>query len=389
MQPARHESAAPCRVLVVEDDVLVRRAYERVLTPQYQVTAVESGNDALAKVECGAFSAIVTDIDVPGLTGIELLKAVRKTDLDVPVVLVTGYPSLESAQDAVNYGAFSYLTKPVDPCALRDVVSRASGLRSLLALQRASDAAQGRAGTDFGDRAGQEVRFEAALRALWMAFQPIVSVQGRAVLGYEALLRTDEPTLRNPAALLAVAERLHRLEELGRTVRHSVADAIDRAPEHATIFVNLHPHDLLDETLYEPTSALSRHASRVVLELTERASLEEVDDLSERVARLRTLGYKLAIDDLGAGYAGLTSLTKLEPDVVKLDMSLVRDVDRSVKKQHLIASMVRVCVDLGMLVVTEGVETAAERDTLVGLGCDALQGYLFGRPQREFENVAL
>jgi EAL domain-containing protein (putative c-di-GMP-specific phosphodiesterase class I)/ActR/RegA family two-component response regulator len=385
-QPSQHPVSAPSQVLVVEDDPLVRRAYERVLGSSYRVTAVESGQEALAHVASGAFSAIVSDIDIPGLTGIELLKAVRKTDLDIPVVLVTGYPSMESAQDAVNFGAFSYLTKPVEPAALRDVVSRASGLRSLLALQRAADDALGRT-SEFGDRAGQEARFENALRTLWMAFQPIVSVKDRRVVGYEALLRTDEPTLKSPPALLGVAERLHRLSEVGRTTRIRVAEAIPDAPKDAKIFVNLHAHDLHDELLYSARSPLAPYAGRIVLEITERASLEDVEDLGERIERLRGLGYSLAIDDLGAGYAGLTSLTKLEPEVVKLDMSLVRGVDASHKKQHLVSSMVRVCVDLGMMVVTEGVETAAERDMLVTLGCDVLQGYLFGRPQRGFAPV--
>jgi EAL domain-containing protein (putative c-di-GMP-specific phosphodiesterase class I) len=293
---------------------------------------------------------------------------------------------MESAQDAVNFGAFSYLTKPVEPAALRDVVSRASGLRSLLALQRAADDALGRT-SEFGDRAGQEARFENGLRTLWMAFQPIVSVKERRVVGYEALLRTDEPTLKSPPALLGVAERLHRLSEVGRTTRIRVAEAIPDAPKDAKIFVNLHAHDLHDELLYSTRSPLAPYASRIVLEITERASLEDVEDLSERIERLRGLGYSLAIDDLGAGYAGLTSLTKLEPEVVKLDMSLVRGVDVSHKKQHLVSSMVRVCVDLGMIVVTEGVETVPERDTLVSLGCDVLQGYLYGRPQRGFAPV--
>lgn len=377
----------PNQILVVEDDPLVRRAYERVLGSAYRVTAVESGQEALAHVASGVFSAIVSDIDIPGLTGIELLKAVRKTDLDIPVVLVTGYPSMESAQDAVNFGAFSYLTKPVEPAALRDVVSRASGLRSLLALQRAADDTLGRT-SEFGDRAGQEARFENALRTLWMAFQPIVSVQQKKVIGYEALLRTDETTLKSPPALLGVAERLRRLGEVGRTTRMRVAEAIPEAPPDAKIFVNLHAHDLEDELLYSESSPLAPFASRIVLEITERASLEDVQDLGERIERLRRLGYSLAIDDLGAGYAGLTSLTKLEPEVVKLDMSLVRGIDASHKKQHLVSSMVRVCVDLGMTVVTEGVETTEERETLISLGCDVLQGYFFGRPQRGFVPVA-
>jgi len=371
-------------VLVVEDDTLVRRAYERVLAPEYRVTSVGTGDDALSELKTGQFTAIVSDIDMPGLSGIDLLKAVRSTDLDVPVVLVTGCPSLESAQDAVNFGAFSYLTKPVTPAALRDVVTRATRVHGLLALQRMADGVLGRTADRISDRAGLEVRFESALSSLWMAFQPIVSTRLGKTVGYEALLRTDEVSLRSPPDLLGAAEKLGRLGELGRTVRRRIADMLPSAPPDARIFINLHAYDLADDEIYDPKSVLAPFASRIVLEVTERASLDDVDDLAERVAKLRSLGFKLAIDDLGAGYAGLTSLTKLEPEVVKLDMSLVRGVDESHTKQQLVASMCQVCRDLGMEVVTEGVETPAERDALVTLGCDLLQGYLFGRPQRQF-----
>lgn len=369
------------RVLVVEDDPLIRRTYDRVLASGYDITACATGDEALNALRTDRFDAVVSDIDVPGLTGIELLKSVRATDLDVPVVLVTGSPSIESAQDAVNYGAFSYLTKPVAPSALRDVVGRAVKVRELLALQREAGLASGQS---FSDRAGQEARFESALSSLWMAFQPIVSVGEHKVIGYEALLRTDESTLARPPDLLDVAERLGRLHELGRAARRAVARAIESGPRDVRFFVNLHPRDLADPELYAPDSPLAAHASRVVLEVTERASLEEVDGLTDRIAELRRLGYWLAIDDLGAGYAGLTSLTRLEPEVVKLDMGLVRGITESRTKQQLVSSMVHVCKELGMTVVTEGVENDTERDVLVGLGCDLLQGYFYARPQRGF-----
>ena len=86
------------------------------------------------------------------------------------------------------------------------------------------------------------------------------------------------------------------------------------------------------------------------------------------------------MDDLGAGYAGLSSFAALEPDVVKLDISLVRDVDREPVKRKLVGSLAALCRDLRVTVLAEGVETAGERDVLVELGCEWLQGYLFGRP---------
>jgi len=96
------------------------------------------------------------------------------------------------------------------------------------------------------------------------------------------------------------------------------------------------------------------------------------------------MGYRIAVDDLGAGYAGLTSFAQLEPHIVKLDMSLVRNVHEAPTKRKLIQSIVALCRDLGIEPVGEGVETAAERDVLEQLGCTLLQGYLFGKPEREF-----
>ena len=102
------------------------------------------------------------------------------------------------------------------------------------------------------------------------------------------------------------------------------------------------------------------------------------------MTRLRKFGYRIAIDDLGAGYAGLTSFAQLEPEVVKVDMSLVRGIDSSPVKQKLVRSIIALCTELGIQLVAEGIETPAERDTLVGLGGDLCQGYLFAKPGRGF-----
>jgi EAL domain-containing protein (putative c-di-GMP-specific phosphodiesterase class I) len=150
------------------------------------------------------------------------------------------------------------------------------------------------------------------------------------------------------------------------------------------LFVNLHPRDLEDDDLVAPDAPLARIARQVVLEITERASVESISDLRNRVARLRETGYRIAVDDLGAGYAGLTSFALLEPEIVKIDMTLVRDVDRQPVKQRLIGSITSLCREMGIMVVGEGVETAAERDMLVELGCDLFQGYFISKPEKPF-----
>ena len=129
-------------------------------------------------------------------------------------------------------------------------------------------------------------------------------------------------------------------------------------------------------------------ASKVVLEITERASLDHIADLQPRIVLLRQLGYRIAIDDLGAGYAGLGSITSLEPEVMKLDMGLVRDVDVSLTKQTLVGAMIQLCAEMGITLIAEGIETRGERDTLRRLGCELMQGYLFARPAQPFPDAA-
>ena len=279
------------------------------------------------------------------------------------------------------------MQKPVSAEQLWDTVSYAAKLHKLAQLKRQALERPGREGARLGERAALEVRFTWGLAGLWMAFQPIVSWRQRAVFGFEALLRSEEPLMKNPADMLDAAERLGRLRELGRAVRASVANAAPGAPAGAKLFVNLHSADLNDEELYSPHAPLSRIAPRVVLEVTERASLYDVRDVAACVGRLKNLGFQIAIDDLGAGYAGLSSFAALEPDIVKLDMSLIRGVHQSEIRQRIVGTMALLCSEMGMRVVAEGVEVAEERDTARRLGCELFQGYLFARPGPPFPQI--
>lgn len=373
------------RVLVVDDDADIRQLVATWLeVGGYEVLSVEDGATALALLDAGPVDVILTDIRMPGMSGIEFLKHVRERDLDVPVLLVTGDPRLETAIEAVEYGAARYLLKPVAGARVLEEVGRAMRLRGLARLKREALRVAGLPWSQLGDRAALEARFERALETMWPAFQPIVAWKERRLYGYEALMRTDEPTLPSPGEVIDAAEKLGRTRELGRVLRSRVAAAAGALPDGTLLFVNLTPDDLLDDELLDPRSPLRAMARRVILEVTERAPLAHIGALGSRVAELRRIGFRLAVDDLGAGYAGLSSLLQLDPEVVKLDMGLVRGVDQDLSRQRVIRSMVRLCADLKMITVIEGVQTVAERDALVRLGCDLLQGYLFARPDRGF-----
>jgi EAL domain-containing protein (putative c-di-GMP-specific phosphodiesterase class I)/CheY-like chemotaxis protein len=383
--PSFGDGAGPGRVLVVDDEEALVRVIARVLTAAgYRVSTAADGKEATGMLARATFDVILSDIDMPEMDGIQFLQDIRRRDADVPVVLMTGNPDLTTAVLAVEHGALQYLVKPADLDGLLNVVARAVGLNRMAKLKQAALVLVSHGGLGVADRLALEASFERALDTMWIAYQPIVRVTDRSLFGYEVLLRSDEAPLPSPEAILDAGERLGRLEHLGQSIRAGVTAAVSQAPAGSTFFVNLHPCDLMDDTLFFADAPLSTVASRVVLELTERASLDQVKDVRGKLRELRRIGFRIAIDDLGAGYAGLTSFATLEPEFVKLDMSLVRDIDRSRTKETLVRSMTSLCKELGMQVVAEGVETRQECELLAELHCDFLQGYLFAKPGKAF-----
>ena len=370
----------PIRVLLVDDDEVVQRAYARALgRAGYEVAAAADSGSAERQIQEHAFDVIVSDIGLPGLDGLQLLRIIRQRDLDVPVLLMTGAPDLATAVAAVEFGALRYLVKPIEAEALHKAVRYAARLHHIARLKRQALAWTAEAGAHgVGDRAALENGFHRALESLFMVYQPIVSWRSRCIYAYESLMRTRESCLPSPPAVIEAAQRLGRQFDLGRQIRNRVA--ADMAGRTETVFVNLSAEDLLDEHLHSGGAPLSQQAARVVLEITERTALDDVAEAGTRIAHLRTLGYRVAIDDLGAGYAGLSSFAQLDPEVVKLDMSLIRGLHQSRSKMRLVRSLYEAFGDLQILVVAEGVETPEERDALAALGADLMQGYLFARP---------
>lgn len=374
------------RVLVVDDDEAVLRVCERVLVAEgWTVTVANNGRTAAAVVQGAAqpFDCVLTDVNMPELDGFGLVQAVRAQDDDIPVLLMTGDPSLDGAVRAIDYGAVSYITKPFSSTeTLAAAVARAARRHGVTRMRRRAESFHRAV-----DGEEMEKRFARALDSAWMAFQPIVDVAAKRVFAYEALLRTDEESLRRTDIFIATAERLDKVHQLGRTVRRLVQTASAQAPADAHLFVNVHGLELTDEQLFSHEHGLAPIAGRVVLEITERTGLDPAAGPT-RVAMLRKLGYRIAVDDLGAGYAALGALATLEPEIVKLDMSLVRDIERHPIKHRVVAAIANLCRELGSRVVAEGVETQAELDACKRAGVELIQGYLIAKPTRGFAPVS-
>jgi DNA-binding NtrC family response regulator len=195
------------KILVVDDEEPVRAAIARVLSRAgIVVQTVDSAEAALSLLQGGAaFQAVVTDINMPGIHGDEFLKLIRERDLDVPVIVITGNPTLESAMSVVQYGGFRYLSKPFGNDELVEVVRSAIGMHHLALLKRRALELCEQGVWLIGDAAGLDAHFDRALDEIWIAFQPIVKWSEQSVYGYEALVRSTEPTLNNPGLLLEAA----------------------------------------------------------------------------------------------------------------------------------------------------------------------------------------
>src|SRR5215207_11121705 len=168
-------AAGVTSLLVVDDDAAVLRMTKRALERRgYRVVACSSGEEALVWLASETFDCMLSDVQMPGISGLRLLRAVRDRDLDIPVVLMTGNPNIQSAAAAVEYGAFHYLIKPVGNERIDEVVRRASNAGRMARARREYLEQYGSGVFPTGDRAGTDATLDRALASMWMAYQPIV-----------------------------------------------------------------------------------------------------------------------------------------------------------------------------------------------------------------------
>jgi diguanylate cyclase (GGDEF)-like protein len=218
-------------------------------------------------------------------------------------------------------------------------------------------------------------------------YQPIVDAEAWRPFAYEALMRPQHDALEGPLEVVHAAERAGRVHALGRVLRRNAAAALSELPEEALLFINLNPIDIHDEELLELEPFFAGRTDRIVLEITETTAIRDYERARERVKILQQLGFKVAIDDFGAGYSGLNSLARLEPDFAKLDMGLVRGIGEDTRLGRLVKHLLEFCAGEGMKVVAEGVETQRELDAVLALGCPLVQGFFVGRPADGFGDV--
>lgn len=365
------------RVLIVEDDANLRSVLRAAMERRdCEVEDARDGADALRQISAHAFDAAIVDYHLPPPDGLELLRQLRAVQPRCIRVLMSGMLDLPVVMGAVNRGEVTRLiAKPFHLKALLDTLEEA------LAERQRLEQFYGREHRNVLERQRRELELCFTDNLLQLAVQPLIEARSGTTRGYEGLLRSRHPTLDCPARVIAAAETHDMLARLADRVATEAQQWLRALPPGLALFINAHPDELADLTAvrrrFEP---LRPAANRLVIEITERSNLLEQTDWREAIVWLSDTGFRIAIDDLGSGYNSLSVLAELQPAFMKVDMSIVRNIDREERKQRLVELLTRFAQATDSQVVLEGIETEAEAETARRLGVDLLQGYLFGRP---------
>ena len=216
-------------------------------------------------------------------------------------------------------------------------------------------------------------------------YQPVVDLEQRRILGYEALTRVGLGRFDNVESLFKAAGENDVLWPLERLCRSKALESVPHVEPDQCLFLNVEPdaiHDphLAGEEFLDRLRLAGLGPERIVLELTEHAAVKDYAAFRRTLLHLRAQGFRLAMDDVGAGYSGLRAIAEIGPDFIKADRALVRGLHRSVIQRELIATMSRFAHNTGITLIAEGVEERDELAVLRDLGVRCAQGYLFARP---------
>ena len=216
--------------------------------------------------------------------------------------------------------------------------------------------------------------------SVYIEFHPIVRAESEEIFGYEGLARGHPRSLRSPEVMFEVAAEADLVWELSRLCRVRALEGAQRLlAGDQLLFLNVDPHDFDDPNFGRIEGIDPR---RIVIEITERTAIKNYPKFRERLQGFRNRGFRFAVDDAGSGYAGLGSIANLEPDFIKLDISLITSIDTNFIKQNLVETMVVFAREHGAMVIAEGVERAEEMETVKRLGVPLVQGFFLHPPER-------
>lgn len=385
-----YRSRARIAVLIADDEEAIRDALSDLIRTDatLEVAGVAAdAREAADLAESARPDVALVDVRMPG-GGVSAVRAMRVRSPQTRILALSASGSPDTVLDMLRAGAIGYLVKGAMPAAILEAIHRVAEGQSALSPEIADSVVRDlserlQADTEEVEaRRGRMEKIDQALAgdALQIVFQPIVHLAGRQVVGYEALSRFRLSPPRPPDQWFADAAALGRGVELDVAAIRAAGRLRHALPSGVFLSVNTSPETLLDPRGQDVLAELS-HAGSLVVEVTEHAPVEDYDALRTALTPLFALGVRLAVDDVGAGFASLRHILKLGPDILKLDLALTRGIDADPALQALAAAMISFATKTGKQIIAEGVETTAELEALIALGVDHGQGYLLGRPE--------
>jgi EAL domain-containing protein (putative c-di-GMP-specific phosphodiesterase class I) len=214
------------------------------------------------------------------------------------------------------------------------------------------------------------------------AYQPIVNFASRTIFAHEALVRG--PNGESASSILAQVNDSNRYR-FDQLCRVKAVEGAARLGMQEFLSINFLPNavykpEVCIQTTFEAARENNFPIERIIFEVTEGERVQDRPHLVNIFKQYRNFGFMTAIDDFGAGYAGLNLLSEYQPDIIKIDMDLVRGIDAHLARQAIVKGIALICKELNIKILAEGIETRAERDFLYSLGINLMQGYWFSKP---------
>lgn len=395
-------------ILVVEDEAIIRELIGETLSLEdYDILEAENGIQALALLASSEKmpDLIVCDVMMPEMDGHGLLTALQENPKTaaIPFIFLTALGTIQDFRKGMNFGADDYLIKPFKREELLTAIqSRLQKKAKLSAFYQEDnqhnypDYTRHRSSRENATLTQAEIQLcrdlETGLNSgqVFLNYQPKVAISNHCLVGCEALIRWQHPEkgFISPGIFVPLAEKTGFITVVGQWVIESTLQQCQQwqslGIEQIKVAINIsarqfHGEDVA-KILKTTTEQYGISPQQLEVELTETLLVEDVQNSIAQLNNLRSEGFQVAIDDFGTGYSSLSYLQQFPFDVLKIDQTFVRDIDKNAKNKTITASIINLAHELGLQVIAEGVETWAEYDAIAEMGCDELQGYLFSRP---------
>lgn len=378
----------PITVLIADDEPSLRDALTELFAHEDRVVLVGAAGDADEAISLARTrrpDVAILDVSMPAGGGPRAAREIIRLSPATRVIALSAFEDKPTVLEMLRAGAVGYLVKGAAADQIIGSIAKVVDGRASLSAEvidaivdeLQSQLRREEIEQEQRDARRQEIGRFVAGEAVTTVFQPIMDLRTREVLGMEALSRFHSLPLRPPYEWFAEAAELELGVPLELATMRRALSRVDDVPRDAYLSLNCSHRAAMSGELLD---AFGADAHRIVVEITEHEPVEDYDRLTAALERLRAAGVRVAIDDAGAGFASLRHTLRLRPDIVKIDISIVRDLDRDRGKRALASALARFADEMGMTVVAEGIESQAELDALLGLGVAIGQGFFLAEP---------